>query len=131
MKIWSFAALLLFISCCDRDKIFDNDYEGKWKLIQVSGGITGGGTDVDWNTLILDEDGDFTFYKDTERLATGNLTVEIKSDCDPAVFHFEGTGTTVNDLRGDAEKCLLIDIEGRLNMQSDCCDRYDYMLEKI
>ena len=108
-------------------EIFDDAYVGlygKWKLESISGGITGGGHDPNFEYLMICKYGIYLFTSGDTLLESGKVLVDeqtseilkISLQPDPSGFTFFY----------DSEKYVKLTGDDQLDLNSPCCDRYNY-----
>jgi len=108
-------------------EIFDEEFldiYGDWELKSVSGGIHGGGHELNFDILEIKKFGQYRFIKDGKTIERGKIIIEdqtaeslrISMEADPGsdVFMF------------DSEKFVSLSGSDTLNLNSPCCDRYNY-----
>lgn len=112
-------------------EIFDDAYMaiyGKWKLESISGGITGGGHDLDFEYLMICKYGIYLFINGETLLEAGKILVEeqnrrelkisLQPDASSSTFFY------------DSEKYIELLNDNQLNLNSPCCDRYNYHFKR-
>lgn len=113
-------------------EIFDGsnlDIYGKWRLFNVSGGIHGGGHELSFDYLEVHKYGIYGFIRNGRILEFGKINIEeqgsegllitFKPDDDSEVFMY------------DSEKIVNLSGNDTLNLDSPCCDRYNYHFTRI
>lgn len=113
------------------NEIFDAswiDIYGNWELNEVTGGIHGAGHELNFDLLQIRKFGVYTFIQDGNVLEYGKIVIDEQTndylkitfspDEDPEVFFF------------DSEKEIIFQGKDILILQSPCCDRYNYLLDR-
>lgn len=120
------ACLSLLMACSKNEG--ESKYDGTWKLDKTSGGITGQGLTTDWNKIKIAENV-CTFYKDASNLAVADLSYTHTDLCHSVKITFKSEDARVLDIRTDNIKCISVN-ENKLELTSECCDRYNYSFIK-
>lgn len=106
----------------------DNKITGVWQAVSSSGGFTGKGFTLDFETLILKENATFELTHHDTIIAKGKLTMVKEKDMILSHFIFEKT--TNVQLAFDPEKYIQITHTDTLNLVAPCCDRYNIKLAR-
>lgn len=118
--------LSVMIGCSKNEE--DSEFDGIWKLESTSGGFSGQGLKTDWNKIKIDENV-CTFFQEDSKLAVTNLSFTLTDICQSVKFTFKSEDAKVLDIRVDNIKCITIS-NNKLELSSECCDRYNYTLVK-
>ena len=113
-------------------EIFDElnlNIYGKWKLYGVSGGIHGGGHELNFDYFEVHKFGIYGFIRNGRIIEFGKIEIDeqtneellitLKPDNDSEVFMY------------DSEKYVNLFGSDTLSLDSPCCDRYNYHFKKI
>lgn len=113
------------------NEIFDEAYidiYGSWELMDVTGGIHGSGHELNFDRLQIRKFGVYVFTQGGNVLEYGKIVIEQQNidylkitfspDEDSEVFFF------------DSEKEIIFQGKDTLILQSPCCDRYNYHLDR-
>ncbi|MEE8341591.1 MAG: hypothetical protein V3R52_05800 [Candidatus Neomarinimicrobiota bacterium] len=97
---------------------------GKWKLIDVSGGITGDGHELNFDFLILKKYGIYGFVENDDIIEFGKIFIDEQTNEILLV-------TLIPDDNSDAfmldpKKYITFNGNDSLTLNSPCCDRYNY-----
>ena len=105
------------------------DIYGKWKLYSVSGGIHGGGHELNFDYLEVHKFGIYGFIRNGSILEFGKINIDeqgseellitFKPDDNSEVFMY------------DSEKYVNFFGNDTLSLDSPCCDRYNYHFKRI
>jgi hypothetical protein len=106
---------------------FINIY-GNWELTDVTGGIHGSGHELNFDLLQIRMFGVYSFIQGGNVLEYGKILIDEQTndylkitfspDEDSEVFFF------------DSEKEIIFPTSDNLILQSPCCDRYNYHLDR-
>jgi len=113
-------------------EIFDNlylDIYGKWKLYGVSGGIHGGGHDLNFDYFEVHKFGIYGFIKNGRVLEYGRIEIDEQNSEDLLITFKPDDKSQV--LMYDAEKNVSLPGNDTLTLNSPCCDRYNYHMARI
>lgn len=150
----TFLTMMLFIVSCDKDtekptsyldQIESSKYHdseifaaqdvriyGKWKLFNISGGISGVGHDLNFEFLEIKEYGIYGFVNHGRLLEFGNIVIESQTA--------NGIFTKISfqkDLESSSyfleDRIKYIEFRGQdtLYLNSPCCDRYNYYFIRV
>ena len=97
---------------------------GKWKLIDVSGGITGDGHELNFDYFILKKYGIYGFVENDDIIEFGKIFIDEQTNEILMV-------TLIPDDNSDAfmldpKKYITFHGNDNLTLNSPCCDRYNY-----
>ena len=102
---------------------------GKWKLSDVSGGIHGNGHDLNFDYLVILKYGIYGFIKDNRILEFGKIKVDEQT-AENLLITFEPDRNS--DLfMSDPEKLVNFSGLDNLDLNSPCCDRFNYHFKRI
>ena len=113
-------------------EIFDDlnlDIYGKWKLYGVSGGIQGGDHELNFDYFEVKKFGIYGFIRNGRLLEFGRIEIDEQS--------IEGLSITFRPdynsevFMYDSEKYVNLVGNDTLNLNSPCCDRYNYHFKRI
>lgn len=126
-----------FFESIEKTKYYDSDIfvdsnlkiYGKWKLYDISGGITGNGGELYFDVLEIKEYGVFGFFTqdslmefgriDTLTQINSNLKISLENDLTSTLFF------------DDKEKFVSFRGNDSLDLNSPCCDRLNYHFVRI
>lgn len=107
-----------------KDKIIT----GTWQAVSSSGGFTGKGFTLDFETLILKDNDTFELMHKDSVIAHGKVTMGKEKDMILGNFIFEKKANV--QLALDPEKYMQLSHADTLNLVSPCCDRYNIKLAR-
>ena len=110
------------------DEIFDDQYldiYGKWELSSISGGFFGIGYQPNFNFLEIKEFGIYGFIRNDTLLEFGKILIDEQST-QQLKIRFLPDNSVENIFFYDAEKNVNLVEMDTLNLNSPCCDRYNY-----
>lgn len=116
----------------EKDKYYDSeiftdtylDFYGKWNLYCISGGLWGGGYAPNFDYLKIKEYGIYGFIRNDSVLEFGKIIIEEQTD-ESLLIIFEADDNSETFI-GDNEKYVNLNGSDSLNLNSPCCDRYNY-----
>ena len=114
-------------------EIFNDAYTdiyGKWKLNEISGGLTGNGAELNFEYLIICKYGIYLFIDGDNLLEAGKIVIDEQSGEQLKIsFSPDPSSST---FFYDAEKYVIFegDNNERLILNSPCCDRYNYHFKR-
>ena len=97
---------------------------GKWDIYSISGGISGGGYTPDFDYLEIKKYGIYGFTRNDTILEFGKIIIEEQTS-ESLLIHFEADDSS-EFFMGDTEKYVILNVTDSLNLNSPCCDRYNY-----
>jgi len=108
------------------------DLYGNWRVIGSSGGIHGGGYEIDFDYLLIKPNAMFGIVRNGELVTTGKIEVVNDPQFDMLVhFISDKPYEEVNiQLVYDYEKFIGIQAD-TLSLYAPCCDRFDTYLKKL
>ena len=113
-------------------EIFDGIYlelYGKWKLYGVSGGFHGGGHEINFDFLEVQQFGIYGFIRNDSILEFGKIKIHEQTN-EELLITFEP-----DDHSGvfmfDSEKYIDFFDNDTVSFNSPCCDRYNYHFERV
>ncbi|HET6557933.1 MAG TPA: hypothetical protein VFG54_11505 [Prolixibacteraceae bacterium] len=106
----------------------DKKITGVWKAVSSSGGFTGKGFTLDFDYLILKDNGAFELKRNDAIIAQGKVTMAKEKKMILSNFIFENTANV--QLSIDPEKYLQFSHTDTLNLVAPCCDRYNIKLAR-
>lgn len=101
---------------------------GEWQAVSSSGGFTGKGFTLDFETLILEENGSFKLMRNDSIIAGGKVSMVKEKESILSNFNFEKTADV--QLALDPEKYIQVTHTDTLNLVAPCCDRYNIKLAR-
>ena len=110
------------------DEIFDDQYldiYGKWELNSISGGFFGIGYKPNFNFLEIKEFGIYGFIRNDTLLEFGKIQIDEQTTQRLKII-FLPDNAIDNIFFYDSEKYIEIAEMDTLNLNSPCCDRYNY-----
>ena len=113
-------------------EIFDEsnlDIYGKWELYGVSGGIHGNGHEINFDFLEIHKYGIYGFVSDGKILEYGKIKVDEQTG-EELLITFEPDDNS-EIFMYDSEKYFNLSGNDTLNLDSPCCDRYNYHFKRI
>jgi hypothetical protein len=102
---------------------------GQWKLYDISGGIHGGGHDLNFDFLSIKKYGIYAFIRDDNILEFGRINIDNQTQ--------ESLSITLNPhpdseiFMHDAEKIITLQVNDTLFLDSPCCDRFNYHFSRV
>lgn len=134
-----FILAILFGIRCEKKTILKSNFErntflisqlypqinGKWKLYQVSGGFAGTGHELNFDYLEIEDTDRYRFIKNDNILEYGTILIEKE---DAALISFQPDQNS-DIFWGDREKYVIFHSDS-LDLQSPCCDRFNYHFVK-
>ncbi|MDA3879991.1 MAG: hypothetical protein PF436_06345 [Prolixibacteraceae bacterium] len=102
---------------------------GKWKLTSISGGITGGGYEPDFDYLEFIPYGIYQFVRADSLLEFGRVAIAEQTDDDLRITLKVDNSST--SFFSDSEKYIELSKGDVMNLIAPCCDRYNYHFERI
>lgn len=106
----------------------DKKITGVWQAVSSSGGFTGKGFTLDFETLILKDNGAFELKRNDSIIARGKVTMVKEKNMILSNFIFEKTANV--QLALDPEKYIQFSHTDTLNLVAPCCDRYTIKLAR-
>ena len=123
-----FAALLISLvgalSCDDSNITLDEAFYGNWQLYKVSGGFTGKGHDLNFDYMELEKENNYRFIKNDTILEFGKVLITNDDEKELLINFVPDKKSEV--FMGDSEKYMVLEGSDTLNLNSPCCDRYNY-----
>lgn len=113
-------------------EIFDEinlDIYGKWKLYEVSGGIHGGGHELNFDYFEVQNFGIYGFVEDGRILEFGRIEIDEQTGEELLIIFIPDENSEV--FMYDAEKYVNLLGKDKLSLDSPCCDRYNYHFKRI
>ncbi len=110
-------------------EIFEEDYTdiyGEWELKSVSGGIHGGGHELNFETLEISKIGQYRFIKDGTTIEQGKIIIEEQNSERLRISLEADPGSEV--FMYDSEKFVSLTGTDTLDLNAPCCDRFNYHL---
>lgn len=106
----------------------DKKLTGPWQAIGSSGGFTGNGFQLDFQTLVLNENGSFELLRNDSIIAQGKISLVKEKEMVLCSFIFEKTANV--QLALDPEKYIQVTHTDTMNLVAPCCDRYNIKLAR-
>ncbi len=104
---------------------------GTWKLFAVSGGFSGGGHNLNFEYIEIKEYGIYGLVRNDSLLEYGKISPALQTANDIILkVDFEKDEKS-NSFFTDREKYIEFDGNDTLNLNSPCCDRYNYHFERV
>lgn len=113
-------------------EIFDEmnlPFYGTWQLFAVSGGIHGGGHELNFDYLEIKRYGIYGFIGNSSILEYGQILIDEQTD-ETLLIRFQ-PDTESDQFMHDSEKYVLFSGHDSLTLASPCCDRFNYHFERI
>jgi hypothetical protein len=123
----------------DTTKYFDSEVfaapdlktYGTWKLFDISGGKSGYGRDLNFEYLKIKEYGIYGFTRNDSLLEYGKISPALQTANDIRLkVNFEKDEKS-NSFFTDTEKYVEFIGNDTLNLNSPCCDRYNYHFKRV
>ncbi|PLX15139.1 MAG: hypothetical protein C0597_09185 [Marinilabiliales bacterium] len=121
-------SLIGALSCEDIDIALYESFYGKWKLYDVSGGFTGRGHDINFDYLELEKENNYRFIKNDRILEFVKVIIANDNEKEPLINFIPDKNSEV--FMGDSEKYAVLEGSDTLNLNSPCCDRFNYHFVK-
>jgi hypothetical protein len=143
--------LLVILSSCDKgiefpavdipkDRYYSSEiipgkysgFYGKWKAIAVTGGLSGGTRQPDFDFLVVQNFGIYAIIKNDQVMESGKIEIDTfdeKSALLQVKFAADSS-TTSQYLSTWSHKYVELNDSNKLNLISACCDGFDYQFEK-
>jgi hypothetical protein len=105
---------------------------GKWKLVSISGGFTGGGYEPDFDFLEIKSIGIYGLVRNDTLFEYGKIevdTFDVNRDDVLQIRLIPESYTGASGYWGPAEKYVVLDKE-ILILESPCCDFYNHHFKK-
>jgi len=104
---------------------------GTWKLFAVSGGFSGTGHDLNFEYLEIKKYGIYGFVNNDSLLEYGKISPALQTANDIRLkVDFEKDEKS-NSFFTDTEKYVEFMGSDTLNLNSPCCDRYNYHFKRV
>jgi len=120
---------LSWISC---EKSADTDdlsgIEGTWNLVAITGGITGGGYQANFDAIRFDKT-NFDLLKNKTSIYNGTYVLTPNST-EPDSFKITSAVTLADGFLNIKEKKFEKEKSGNLFLSEPCCDLYNYEFTK-
>lgn len=111
------------------EEIFSDDYlniYGKWKVYNISGGFDGDGYDLNFDYLFIKEYGIYGFIRNDSLIEFGKIAPEAQlAESIQLLTNLEKDENS-DSFFSDGEKYVVFSGSDTLNLNSPCCDRYNY-----
>jgi hypothetical protein len=111
-------------SCEENSSVINESYYGRWKLYDVSGGFTGRGHTLNFDYLEIEKVNKYRFLKNDTIIEYGIITL-VEDSKERPLFNFNPDKNS-DKFMGDSEKYFVLEGNDTLNLNSPCCDRYNY-----
>lgn len=108
---------------------FNLDIYGKWKLYSVSGGIHGGGHEINFDYLEVHKFGIYGFIRNGSILEFGKINIAEQKNEELLITFNPDDNSEI--FMNDSEKYVDFSGNDTLSLDSPCCDRYNYHLKRI
>lgn len=109
----------------------DMDIYGKWKLYDISGGISGNGYDLDFDYLEIKEYGIYGFVRNDSLLEYGKIGPAVQNANDLRLAVDFEKDEQSDAFFNDRDKYVEYSGKDTLHLNSPCCDRYNYHLKRV
>lgn len=104
---------------------------GTWELFAVSGGVSGTGHDLNFKYLEIKKYGIYGFINNDTLLEYGKISPALQTANDIRLkVDFEKDEKS-NSFFTDTEKYVEFTGNDTLNLNSPCCDRYNYHFKRV
>jgi len=97
---------------------------GDWKLYEVSGGIHGGGHDLNFDILKIKKYGIYAFIKNDDILEFGRINIDEQTHESLSITFIPHVDSEI--FMYDSEKNIIFHGIDTIFLNSPCCDRYNY-----
>jgi hypothetical protein len=103
---------------------------GKWKLFDISGGLSGDGYDLNFDYLEIKGYGIYGFVRNDSLLEYGKISPAPQTANDLTLMVVFEKDENSDTFFTDREKYVVFDGNDTLNLNSPCCDRYNYHFKR-
>jgi hypothetical protein len=121
-SLWAFYFTSCEKSSADTEQ---NDLIGRWNLVKITGGITGGGYPAPFDAVEF-KSSEFVLSKAKALILQGSYTLNSTKD---TLNITSGTSTTVY-FPNEPKKSISIEKNEKLILRDPCCDLYEYEFSK-
>ena len=104
---------------------------GKWKVFDISGGIHGGGYDLNFDYLEIKEYGIYGFVRNDSLLEYGKIMPALQTTNEIRLKVDLEKDENSNSFFGDREKYVEFNGNDTLHLNSPCCDRFNYHFKRV
>jgi hypothetical protein len=104
---------------------------GKWKLFGISGGLHGNGYDLNFDYLDIKEYGIYGFSRNDSLIEYGKISPALQTANDLRFKVDLEKDENSNSFFTDTEKYVVFNGTDTLNLNSPCCDRYNYHFKRV
>lgn len=104
---------------------------GKWRLFDISGGLLGNGYDLNFDYLEIKEYGIYGFVRKDSLLEYGKISPAILTTNEIRLKVNLDKDENSNSFFADREKYVEFLGSDTLNLNSPCCDRFNYHFERV
>ena len=101
----------------------------KWELYNVSGGIHGGGHELNFDFLKINSYGIYGFIRNDSVIEFGRIRIDEQTS-ETLMITFEPDENS-DTFMHDSEKYINFYGEDTLSLDSPCCDRYNYHFIRV
>ena len=105
------------------------DIYGRWKLYSVSGGIHGGGHELNFDYLEVYKFGIYGFIRNGSILEFGKINIAEQKDEELLITFNPDDNSEI--FMTDSEKYVEFSGNDTLSLNSPCCDRYNYHFKRM
>ena len=123
---------LLFIGLLSCEKETNNDplldIYGIWELYGVSGGVNGGEHELTFDFLEIESDGIYRFIRNDSIIEFGRIKIDEQTN-ETLLITFEPDANSETFMY-DPVKNINLFGEDTLSLDSPCCDRFNYHLNR-
>lgn len=115
---------------CEKSAVTEDvsGIKGTWTLVDVTGGITGGGYEAKFDAIRFDET-TFDLLKNKSSIYNGTYILTPNSST-PDTFKITSATTLADAFLNIKEKEIELDKSGKLFLNEPCCDLYNYEFSK-
>jgi hypothetical protein len=115
---------------CEKSAVTEDvsGIEGTWTLVDITGGITGGGYEANFDAIRFDKT-NFDLLKNKSSIYHGSYVLTPNST-EPDSFKITSAPTLVDGFLNIQEKKITIEKSGKLVLTEHCCDLYTYEFSK-
>lgn len=104
---------------------------GTWELFAVSGGVSGTGHDLNFKYLEIKKYGIYGFINNDTLLEYGKISPALQTANDIRLKVDFEKDVKSNSFFTDTEKYVEFTGNDTLNLNSPCCDRYNYHFKRV
>lgn len=113
-------------SCQDDDSNPSDPLYAKWKLISITGGLSGGGYDANFTHLDLQSSNNYQLLNQDTVKQSGTFEITENQADDQTFIAFTTDDPSSEYFFSSFQKEITYTIEGGLILNEGCCDLYTY-----